>query len=131
MGSYRPQTHSRMLREFFFWSGIVATFAYRIIVVLNNYSKFWAQLSWYIGTVGFVIYFLHRYDISEKRAKLVKEYQLADKVAASDDFSQEEKDVMRYIFTTLKTTKEKWNYIFIFVMSAVAFVIGIYLDFLR
>jgi len=64
--------HSKFTREFYFWSGIVATFAYRIIVVLNNYSTFWSTISWYIGTVGFIIYFAHRYQVSEKRYELLK-----------------------------------------------------------
>jgi len=126
-----PKAHSKFLREFYFWSGIVATFAYRIIVVLNHYSSKVSLVAWYIGTIGFVIYFLHRYEISEQRAKLVKQQNLIVKVQQSQEFSTEEKEVMTYIFTTLKTTKEKWNYIFIFVMSAIALILGIYLDFLQ
>lgn len=116
-----PHTSPRWLRNFFFWSGIVATFSYRIIVILNNYSKAWAQMAWYIGTVGFVIYFLHRYQISEKRAQLIRQEDLIAKTKNDP--------ALQYILKTLLSTKEKWNYIFIFVMSVVAFIIGLYLDF--
>lgn len=111
----------RWLRNFYFWSGIVATFAYRIIVILNNYSKPLAQAAWYVGTIGFVIYFLHRYQISERRANLIREHDLITKTKNDP--------ALQYILKTLLSTKEKYNYIFIFVMSVVAFVIGIYLDF--
>lgn len=126
-----PHASPKVLREFFFWSGIVATFAYRIIVILNNYSKFWAQIAWYVGTVGFVVYFLHRYQVSEKRAKLIREQDLIRTITNSQDLTPSQIEASNYILNTLLSTKEKWNYIFIFFMSVVAMVIGIYLDFLR
>ncbi|MBI2268132.1 MAG: hypothetical protein HYU80_01640 [Candidatus Blackburnbacteria bacterium] len=127
----KPKAHSKSLRLFFFWSGIIATFAYRIIVVVNNYSKFWAQIAWYVGTIGFVIYFAHRYQISEKRARLIKEHGLEEKISKVSSLSEDDRLIMSYIFSTLKTSLEKWNYIFIFAASAVALFLGVYLDFLR
>ncbi len=123
--------HSKWIRLFFFWSGIVATFCYRAIVVVNNYSHFWAQTFWYIGTIGFIIYFAHRYQISEIRAKLIKEHGLAQKVKDLKELSQGEKDALAYIFKTLQSSKEKWNSIFIFVSSFIALILGLYLDFFR
>lgn len=127
----KPKVHSNALRLFFFWSGIIATFCYRAIVIVNNYSHAWAQTFWYIGTIGFIIYFAHRYQISEKRAKLIKEYQLAPKVKKLEGLSQNEKDALEYIFNTLQSSKEKWNSIFIFVSSFVALILGFYLDFIK
>ena len=120
--------HSKFTREFYFWSGIVATFAYRIIVVLNNYSTLWSTISWYIGTVGFIIYFAHRYQVSEKRYELLKRYKLLDKIKRSKELSQTEKEASEYIVGTLLSTKERWNFIFIFVASTIALVWGLYLD---
>lgn len=128
---FKPTIHSNLIRNLFFIAGIISTFAYRAIVIVNNYSKFWAQMFWYTGTVGFIIYFLHRYQISQNRAKLIREYKLDSKISALKEFSQEEKDAMQYIFYTLKSSKEKWNSIFIFVSSAIALIFGIYLDFIR
>lgn len=119
------------VRIFYFWSGIIATFAYRIIIIINNYSKDWAQISWYIGTIGFVIYFLHRYQVSEKRADLIRDYKLIEKTQKCHNLQGNEKEAIGYILNTLLSTKEKWNYIFIFLMSIIAFIIGIYLDFVK
>lgn len=126
-----PKVHSNTLRLFFFWMGIIATFAYRAIVVVNNYSKFWAQIFWYVGTVGFIIYFAHRYQISQKRAQLIKQHNLAQKIENLKELSPEEKSAVTYIFDTLQSSREKWNSIFIFVVSALALVLGLYLDFFR
>ncbi len=123
----QPKVHNKVLREFYFWAGIVATFAYRIIIVLANYPG-WLKLTWYVGTVGFVVYFIHRYQISERRAKLIAEHQLVAKVATLSELSEEDKGAMQYLFQTLESSKEKWNYIFIFVMSGLALLWGVAAD---
>jgi hypothetical protein len=124
----QPVTHPKPVREFFFWIGIVATFCYRSIVVLNSVNMVWSQIAWYVGTVGFVLYFAHRYEISERRAKLIKQHALDEKVTHMQELSDDERAAMAYIFKTLTSTKEKWNYIFIFVLSAIALLLGAYLD---
>ncbi len=127
----KPHLSNKYLRLFYFWAGIIATFCYRAIVVVNNYSHFWAQTFWYIGTIGFIIYFIHRYQISEKRAKIIKEFNLENKIKNSEPLSKDDKVALEYIFETLQSSKEKWNSIFIFAASAVGLLLGIYLDFIK
>ncbi len=115
------------VRNLFFWFGIIATISYRAIVILNHYSKSIALAAWYIGTIGFVLYFWHRYHVSEKRVNLIKEHDLI-KAVAKTNLRQDQIEANEYILTTLLSTKEKWNYIVIFVTSLLALAIGIYLD---
>ncbi|MDP3964860.1 MAG: hypothetical protein Q8Q20_04390 [bacterium] len=124
-----PKAHPKFIRLFYFWAGIIATLAYRIIIVLNNYSAYWVTISWYIGTIGFIIYFIHRYQISEKRARLIREQKLDEKVSSLTQLSEDDKASLGYILRTLKTTREKWNYVFIFITSGLALLIGLILDF--
>ncbi|MFA6511640.1 MAG: hypothetical protein WCV86_00730 [Patescibacteria group bacterium] len=124
-----PKTHPRIIREFYFWAGIIATFAYRIIVVLNNYSAIWVSVAWYVGTIGFILYFMHRYSISNLRAKLIEKNQLIKKIDERSELNEDDRAALGYILRTLKTTKEKWNSIFIFVASGIALLVGVYLDF--
>ena len=112
------------------WFGIVATICYRAIVVLNHYSPKISLVAWYIGTTGFILYFWHRYIVSEKRVQLIKDHDLIASVAKTN-LSKEQIEANEYILTTLLSTKEKWNYIVIFVTSILALAIGVYLDFLR
>jgi hypothetical protein len=125
------QPHSRSLRLLFFWVGIFATLAYRTIVVANNLNPTLVQIFWYSGTIGFFVYFLHRFDVSSKRARLIERYRLSERIRESSDLSADEKDAMGYVFSTLRSSKEKWNYVVIFVSSALALLLGFYLDFLR
>lgn len=125
-----PHAHSPLVRNIFFISGLVATFAYRAIIILNHVSSLWSTIAWYIGTVGFIVYFIHRYQVSEKRAHLIRQYNLNERIASSRELSTDEKAAMEYIVDTLVSSKEKWNSIFIFVSSGIALVVGIILDFL-
>ena len=88
-----PKTSPGILREFYFWTGILATILYRAIIVVNYYSSFWVKIFWYIGTIGFVIYFAHRYQISQKRDRLVDEHDLVNKVRTFNA-SEEDKSAM-------------------------------------
>jgi len=116
------------VRNLFFWSGIIATISYRAIVILNHYSSKVALVAWYVGTVGFIAYFWHRYVVSEKRVELIKQHDLIGAVQKSN-LAQDQIEANEYILTTLLSTKEKWNYIVIFASSVLAILIGIYLDF--
>ncbi|MDP3993351.1 MAG: hypothetical protein Q8Q05_04040 [bacterium] len=126
----KPKTHSNFVRSIYFWIGIAATLAYRIVIVLNHISPTWVLASWYIGTVGFIIYFAHRYQISEFRANLIKINLLSEKINRDEQLSANDKEAIDYIFKTLQSSREKWNYIFIFVSSVLALMAGIYLDFI-
>lgn len=115
------------VRLFFFWAGIIATIAYRIIVVLNIYSPLWVKIAWYIGTVGFVFYFWHRFIVAKKRADLVKNYKLIEAVEQSD-IKGEQKTALHYLVKTSLTSKSRWNSGLIFLLSIAALILGIVLD---
>jgi hypothetical protein len=123
--------HSNAVRLFYFWAGIIATFLYRAIIVTTDLSTFWTKVFWYVGTVGFILYFAHRFQVSEKREHLIVENELDKKIAKLKELDENDRAAMEYIFKTLVSSKERWNYIFIFVTSGIALLIGIYLDFLR
>ncbi len=118
------------VRLFFFWAGIIATIAYRIIIVLDRYSSFWMKVSWYIGTVGFILYFGHRYNVARKRAKLVEDYGLIEAVQQAGGIGAKKKKALHYLVKTSLTSKSRWNSAIIFMLSVLALITGIILDFL-
>jgi len=123
--------HTKPLRLFFFWTGIIATISYRIIIVLNFYSPLWVKVAWYVGTIGFILYFYHRYDIQKKRAELVDKYDLIKVVHDTNCVNEEQKAALGYLVETTKTSKSKWNSAFIAILSLVALIVGIVLDILK
>ena len=118
------QPAPKFLRIFFFISGIVATIAYRIIFLLD---PFWVKIVWYIGTIGFIVYFWHRAHIETKREKLVKDYDLINVVERSD-IQGEEKLAVSYLVKTSLTSKARFNSAFIVIVSALALVASILID---
>ncbi|MBI3115376.1 MAG: hypothetical protein HYZ09_02705, partial [Candidatus Kerfeldbacteria bacterium] len=79
---------------------------------------------------GFIVYFAHRYRVSQRRAQLIVEHRLAAKVRGHKPLTEADGQALEYILSTLKSTKEKWNYIVIFAASGLALVVGLYLDFI-
>jgi hypothetical protein len=120
--------HHKYYRTLLFVVGIIATIAYRIIIVLNDYSPMWVEVAWYIGTVGFVWYLIHRYNIENKRDYLIENLELAKKIENKEELSDEERNAAVYILKGLKTSLAKWNYIAIFVFSTIALLYAIYQD---
>ena len=122
------EPNPKPVRLFFFWIGIIATVAYRIIIVLNWYSPLWVKVAWYIGTIGFVLYFGHRFNIARKRANLVKDYKLIEAVDKADCIEPQKKLALHYLVKTSLTSKSQWNSGLIFILSFVALLIGIFMD---
>ena len=125
-----PKVSPKPLRLLYFWSGIIATLAYRVIIVLTGVDIFWTKLAWYIGTIGFIIYFIHRFKIANQREKVVEELKLYEKILTLEGLSDEEKRGLRYLFDSMKVSSERWIYIWIFITSGLSLAAGIYLDFI-
>ncbi|MCP6717976.1 MAG: hypothetical protein KJI70_00310 [Patescibacteria group bacterium] len=116
------------IRLFFFGMGIIATIAYRIIIVLNLYSPSWVKIAWYIGTIGFIFYFGHRFNIARKRSSLVRDYKLVEAVDKADCIESQKKLALHYLVKTSLTSKSQWNSGLIFILSFLALLIGIFID---
>ncbi|PIT94044.1 hypothetical protein COU00_01105 [Candidatus Falkowbacteria bacterium CG10_big_fil_rev_8_21_14_0_10_43_11] len=127
----QTRTSNKYYRLLVFWVGIIATIAYRVIVVLNYYSAFWVQVAWYIGTIGFVWYFAHRYRVENNREKLIKAKRLTSKIYNDKRLNDGDRNALVYVLKSLQSSKAKWNYIAIFVFSALALLYGVYIDFLK
>lgn len=124
-----PTLHAKPIRLLYFWIGIAATTAYRAIIFFSEANPTVLKVTWYVGTIGFVIYFAHRYQVSGRRARAIEEYKLAEKVPQLSELTPEERNALTYVLSTLRSTKEKWNYIFIFTTSAIALIAGVIIDF--
>ena len=124
----KSKLSKKYYRNFLFLISIIATIAYRSIVILNHYSQQWVEIAWYIGTIGFVWYFAHRYRVANVREKLVTEKKLDEKVRNNEPLTSEERESVAYILKGLGSSKAKWSYIVIFLFSAIAFVYAIIMN---
>src|SRR3989338_8387684 len=123
-----PKLNSSIYRILIFMVGVIATIAYRLVIILNYYSQFWVEVSWYIGTIGFVWYFAHRFNIENRRDKLIEKLRLIEKIEVSQSIPAEDKTALIYVLKSLETSLAKWNYIAIFIFSGLAMAYAIYAD---
>lgn len=123
-----PRLNSSVYRVLIFLVGVIATIAYRLIIVLNHYSQFWVEALWYIGTIGFIWYFAHRFNIENRRDRLIEKLELVEKIKNGQSFNAEDKAALIYILKSLGTSLAKWNYVAIFFFSFLAMAYAIYID---
>ncbi len=115
----------------FFIIGIIATVAIRVVTVLIYLDPIYAKIAWYIGVMGFFLFFVYKFRISHIREKRIRESGLADKINANGPLNHEDYILMSSIICSLGSKKEKINYFIIFALSAVALVLAIYMDLIR
>lgn len=122
-------TDPKPLRLIYFWIGVIATFSYRVIIVLNFYEPIWVKAAWYVGTIGFILYFWSRYRVVKQFDDLIESEKLVSAVKKASGITPDQRSALAHIINTLDTTKAKTNYVIIFILSAIALIVGLVLDF--
>ena len=116
---------------FFFFTGLLATIAIRAVNIFLDTSPLWAKISWYIGIVGFLLYFLYKFNQDRGLQKNIEKIQLSEKLLARASLSPADYEFLTLVVCKLKSKKDAINYFFIFFTSVLALLLGIYQDFLR
>ena len=118
----------RSMRIFYFAIGLLALISYRSIIVLNNFGGYWVSFAWYVGTFGFIIYNIHRYQISKKRRKVIEQFKLDEKVELLGALGVQDKEALHYVLESLESSTERWNYLLTFLFTFLALIIGLIID---
>lgn len=104
----------------FFLLGLVSAIAFRAIIVLQHIDPFWVRPVWYVGAIGYFLFFLYRYAITRKRKKAVEEYELIEKLKANACLTENDREVVLYLLSSIKFSLEDLNYALIFLLSVIA-----------
>ena len=123
-------TSNKYYRWLIFFIGIIATLAYRIIIILNYYSSLLVAISWYIGTIGFIWYFAHRYRVQNYYAGLIQDKKLPEKIS-ENKLTEDDRGALLYILKSISSSKAKWNSIAIFILSAAALIYAVVVDIIK
>jgi len=115
----------------FFIIGIIATISVRVVTVLIHMNPVYAKIAWYVGIVGFFLFFVYKYRVGQARSRAINERNLVDKIRKHEDLEADDYDLVAAILCGLSSKKERINYIFIFGLSAVAVILALYMDFFR
>jgi hypothetical protein len=115
------EIHSKFYRDLVFAVGVIATVLYRTIIFLNRLpNNLWSDVAWYIGTLGFIWYFAHRYNIEKHRSKVIKERGLENKVSEAQTLSEDDRAALVKTLKSLESSKSELNYVVIFAVSGLA-----------
>ena len=115
----------------FFILGLVATVAIRVVTVLMNINPLYGKIAWYIGVGGFLLFFIYKFVVNRTLAKIINEENLIEKANSQAPLSAKEYTLIAEILCNLKSEKERINYFFIFIISAVAILFAIYFDIVK
>lgn len=115
----------------FFAIGLVATVAIRIVTVLIHLDPLYGKIAWYIGVGGFFLFFAYKFKINQARSKIIIQKRLINKLAGQGQLNKEENELVAAILCSLSSKKERLNYFFIFVLSAIALIVAVYFDFIK
>lgn len=127
MNEKKPHTASPFVIYCFFALGIISALAFRSIIILQRFEPAWVRPMWYVGVLGFTAFFLYRYYISEKRKKTITGFQLIEKIQANACLTDEDRDRVVYLLSSIKKSPENINYFIIFILSIMAIILDIFL----
>lgn len=110
--------------------GFVSTVAIRIVTVLMDIDPAAGKAAWYIGITGFSIFFMYKYKVFKDREKLIDKMKLLEKVNDRAALKEDDYEVLSIILCEIRSNKERINFLFIFIVSAMALLVAVYFDFI-
>lgn len=100
--------------------GFIGAVSLRLILIAKAYKPELIRLFWYLGIVGNMLFFLFRAYITHRRKRLILNMNLLNKLQAGQSLCPQDYHAIRYVLSSLVTSKEMWNYAIIFVFSVLA-----------
>lgn len=126
-----PHGFSSSTIKLYFWLGIMSALAFRLILIADHYDPIMGKAMFYLGVVGYMIFFAHRYRVARRRIAVLENLKLLEKlenVKQLTELTEKELEGLRYIIWSLSVSKEKINYLIIFTFSVLSIAISLMLD---
>lgn len=124
-----PKTMPGYVINLFFVIGLMSAVAFRVLIVFQHVNPEYFRLVWYFGIIGYTFFFLYRYIISEKRKRAIEAYGLISKMNKGESLNDEDRAVVIYCLSSIMNSKENYNYLIIFILSAAAVLLDLFLTF--
>jgi hypothetical protein len=111
----------------FFAVGVLSSLAFRLIIILQKVRPGWVRPVWYFGVLGYMVFFIYRYYISLRRKRVVARSAILEKLRGGEKLSEDDRAAALYLLSSIQKSPEDWNYLAIFILSAVAIAIDLLL----
>lgn len=111
----------------FFLLGLLSSVAFRAIILLQKYEPTWVRPVWYFGVVGYMLFFMYRYYISQRRKHAIAHSNIIEKIRTGEVLNGDDREAALYLLKSVRASQEDWNYLAIFVLSIVAIALDLLL----
>lgn len=111
----------------FFLLGVLSSVAFRAILFLQKYQPAWVRPVWYFGVVGYMLFFIYRYFISQRRKRTIAQSDIIAKLRAGAPLSAGDREAALYLLNSIQKSQEDWNYLAIFLLSGFAILLDLVL----
>ena len=111
----------------FFLLGVLSSIAFRLIIIFQKLKPGWVRPTWYFGVLGYMAFFIYRYYISWRRKRVIARAGIIAKLQRAEPLSEEDRQAALYLLSSIQKSPEDWNYLAIFILSAVAIAIDLLL----
>lgn len=128
MNIHIPRGYSLRRIRFYFWVGLVSAILLRLIIIADYYNGVMAKALFYLGVLGYLVFFAHRYHIATRRVGVLRNLELLAKVEEKRPLSDQDYEGLEYIMWSLSVSKERLNYLVIFAFSILAIAGSLVLD---
>lgn len=128
MQNDKPRIVPRYVIYSFFVLGLISAIAFRAIIVFQHLEPGWVRPVWYIGTAGYIFFFVYRYGITRKRKKAIEEFRLIEKLKTNSCLGDDDRKVVLYLLSSIKFSLEDINYAIIFLLSILAVAADLFLS---
>ncbi|MDP8249191.1 MAG: hypothetical protein P9M00_13710 [Candidatus Tritonobacter lacicola] len=112
----------------YFIIGLIATIAIRVVVIFQNVAPIYGKVAWYVGVVGFFVFFLYKFRVGHEREKHIERSGLVDKIDGREVLEEKDYENLGAILCSLSSRKERVNFFFIFATSVLAIALALYFD---
>jgi hypothetical protein len=111
----------------FFLIGLFSSLAFRAIIIFQKLSPGWVRPVWYFGVIGYMLFFMYRYGISQRRKRTIAQTSIIEKLREGRGLSPEDREAALYLLNSIRKSPEDWNYLAIFVLSLAAIALDLLL----
>ena len=111
----------------FFLLGLLSSVAFRAIILFQKFSPGWVRPLWYFGVIGYLVFFVYRYYISQRRKRAIGRSNVIEKIRTGETLSTDDREAALYLLNSVRASHEDWNYLAIFVLSVVAIALDLLL----
>jgi len=124
-GSFAPpKTLPRGIIDLFFVIGLISSICFRIIIVFEKIQPAWVRPVWYIGLIGYLMFFFYRFRVAKKRRTVIRRYKLLEKLEAKT-LDSGDLEALKYLVASLSRSREILNYLIIFILSVIAVAVDL------